>query len=150
MAQQTTIVVFDGLASPVSHSFSPEFNDMDGGIYTAKYRELLASLPILAQPRLTLTEQVLKSGVTVRKLRCELPVLESATTAGVEGYTAPPKVALTPAFEFTYFAHPRDVLANQRNLRQMAANLLGGVATSVTPVTTGTIPEFFDAGLKPY
>lgn len=150
MGQQIALTAYDAAATPLAHVFQPEFNDVDSGQFVAKWRELSTTLPVSAQARVTMQENQLKSGVIVRKLRVEVPVLESATTAGVEGYTAPPKVALTPAMEVTYFAHPRDVTANQRTVRQMVVNLLGGVATSVTPVTSGQVVEFFDLGLKPY
>lgn len=150
MGQQTSLAAFDAAATPVVHHYLPEFNDVDNGQYVAKWRELSTSLPVSAQARVTIQEQVLKSGVTVRKMRVEVPVMESATTTGNEGYTAPPKVALVPAMEVTYFSHPRDVTVNQRNVRQLTANLLSGITTSVTPVTTGQIAEFFDQGLKPY
>jgi hypothetical protein len=150
MAQQTTIVAFDGESTPVSHTFVPVYNDVTGDAFEAVWRENNGNLPQAQHPRVTISEETRKSGVLVRKLRIEVPVAESATTAGVEGYTAPPKVAFTPTIEVTYFAHPRDVQRYQRNARQLLINILGGVATSVAPVTGVQVPDFFDSGLRPY
>ena len=151
MAAHATITVYDGQPTPVAHAFAPESNDRDKGTYTAVWRESgLTALPIMAQPTLTATESVLRSGIKPATIKLRVPRMEVATGSNNDGYTAAPKIAFYDEIMVTYNRHPRATLQNSRDVHQMMANLLSGLSIAVTPVTGTAVADFLDVGLKPY
>lgn len=149
MSQIANITVFDGASTPVSHTLVAVSVTRDKGKVTAEYRETNASVPTNAQIRLTLTLEQLKSGVYRVESRAVVPVMESVSGQNAAGYTAAPKVAYENTVVTTGFFHERSDVAGRRLARQLAVNLDGNVSTSVTPVTTGPVPELFDLLVAP-
>lgn len=145
MGQQANITVFDGAATPVSHTLVGDgvFRDKDGTL-RAIWKESLASLPEYAQVRLTMTKKKLPSGIFRVAQRTEVPVMESISGQNSSGYTAPPKVAYVDTHEEVGYFHERSTVNGRRLVRQMSLNIAGNVGTSVAPVTTGPSPELFD------
>lgn len=137
MAQQASIVAFDGAPTPVSHTFTAMGVSSDTALgEVAKYRECLTSIPINANPRVTMLKKALKGGVTRIEVRVEVPSMETATGANAQGYTAPPKIAYTDQASAVFYFGERSTITGRKLIRQLLVNVLGGVTTSVTPVLT--------------
>lgn len=145
MAQQANITVFDGAAAPVTHTLVGEgIERLPDGSLRAAWKESLPGVPDNAQIRVITTKRKLKSGVLRVSSRAEVPVMESISGQNASGYTAPPKVAYVDTVEVIGLFHERSTATGRRLARQLALNAAGSVATSVTPVTTGPVPELFD------
>jgi len=145
MSQQANITVFDGAATPVSHTLVGETVERNvNGVTTAKWKESLIGVPDYAQIRVTMTKRKLKSGVYRVSVRGEVPVMESISGQNSAGYTAPPKVAHIPSVEIVGYFHERSTIAERRLVRQLVINLSGNISTSVTPTAAGPTPELID------
>jgi hypothetical protein len=145
MSAQANITVFDGAATPVSHTLVGEgIERLEDGTLVARWKESLAGVPDYAQIRATMTKRKLKSGVFRVTTRVEVPVMESISGQNSAGYTAPPKVAYVDTTEAVGFYHERSVVTSRRLCRQIMVNLMGNISTSVAPQTTGPSCELFD------
>jgi len=152
MANIANIVVFDGAATPVSHTLVPVdvSKDPKTGAIVAVWREQIASLPTYAQ--VTATARLSKSrrsGVWNVDLRVEVPVMESVSGSNSAGYTAAPKVAYIDTTGIYGHYHERGSIAGRRLSRQIAVNIGNNVTTSVAAATTGVLPDLFDALVAP-
>jgi hypothetical protein len=117
---------------------------------TALWREAATGIPTIAQVRCQMTlEQNLKTGLYRSESRVVVPVQEVVTGSNASGYSAQPKVAYeNTVITVGLFAERSDV-AGRRLVRQLAVNIDGGISTTVTPVTTGPLPELFDLLVAP-
>jgi hypothetical protein len=141
MSQQANITVFDGAATPVSHTLLQNGVKSDGTTAWAFWKEANSGLPDEAQIRYTQIAEKLKSGVTKVTGRIEVPVMESISGQNAAGYTAPPKVAYVERLDVVGYYSPRSVETTRRLGEQMLINILNNISTTVTPVTTGPLPE---------
>lgn len=145
MSQLANITVFDGAATPVSHTLvGDSIERKPDGTVVATWKESLAGVPDYAQIRLTMTRKKMPSGVWRVSSRVEVPVMESGSGVNAAGYTAPPKVAYTDTTEIVGYYHERSVATGRRLSRQLCVNLGGNVSTSVAPATAGFVPELLD------
>lgn len=149
MAQIANITVFDGAASPVSHTLVAISVTRDKGKVIALWREQLASLPVYAQVSAVATIEQLKSGVWKTEVRVEVPVMESISGQNAAGYTAAPKVAYVNTTINTSFFHERSDIAGRRLARQLLTNLMGNISTSVAAATSGPVPDLVDGLVAP-
>jgi len=149
MGQQANITVFDGAATPVSHTLVGEgIERMADGTLKAIWKESLAGVPDYAQIRVTATKRKLPSGVFRVAYRVEVPVMESISGQNTSGYTAPPKVAYVDTTEMTGYYHERSIVTGRRLSRQIAVNLGNNISTTVAAATAGPLPELFDQLLQ--
>lgn len=145
MSAMADLTVYDGAATPVAHVMKPQYSrTAEGGWLEALYREELASVPEIAQVRLTLRQKKLGSGVWHCESKWEVPVMESVSGQNAAGYTASPKVAYVNTHKTVTFNHERASIAERRLVRQLGINSQGNIATSVAAATTGVLPELFD------
>jgi len=144
MSQIANITVFDGAATPVTHTLVAISVTREKGKTVALWREQLPTVPTYAQIYTTLTQETLKSGTVKVERRTVVPVMEAILNQNAAGYTAAPKVAYEDVHISTSYQHPRSSLTGRRLVRQMGVNLDGNIATSVVPVATGPVPEAFD------
>lgn len=149
MSNIANVTVFDGAATPVSHTLLAISVTKDAGKVTAFWRENAASVPTIAQISLTMTLQRLKSGVYRVESRVVVPVMEAISGQNASGYTAAPKVAYENTVVTTGLFHERSDSVGRRLARQLALNVDGSVSTSVAPVLTGPLPELFDLLVAP-
>jgi hypothetical protein len=150
MSQLADITVYDGASTPVSHTLVGEqVERLADGSIKASYKESLTGVPDYAQVSTVVTKRKLKSGVFRVSARVEVPVMESISGQNSSGYTAAPKVAYVDTVEMVGYFHERGTISSRRLARQLAVNVMGSIATSVTPVTTGPVPELFDKLLMP-
>lgn len=151
MSAQTDIIAFDGAGTPISHTFTAAgVSQLDAsGAMTAEYRELLAAAPVYAQPRVVLSKRKLKSGVYRLSVQVTVPVMESVSGQNAAGYTAAAKVAYENTASVVCYFHERATTTERRTARQLAINIANGIATSVTPVTTGNTTQLIDTNVFP-
>lgn len=151
MSQQANITVFDGAATPVSHTFSGvDVLREDAKNSVATYRELNAAKAIQLQARCIIRKKLLPSGVTRVSVRIEVPVEETiASFGGQAGYVMPPAMAYYDATEVVTYVHPRSTEAGVRTTRMMALNIANNVTTSVAAATTGAGPDALDRIILP-
>lgn len=149
MSAIANIVAFDGQTTPVSHTFVAASVSRSGTDVVATYKEATAGVPEDAQGRVTIKYSKLGSGVNRTSVRVELPVMESISGVNSAGYTAAPKVAYVDTVEVVGYYHPRSIISGRRGVRQLAANVMNNVTTSVAAATTGPIPELYDTLITP-
>lgn len=149
MSAIADIVVFDGAASPVSHTLKAVSVTRESGEVRAEWREALASVPVYAQIRASAVIKRLKSGVYWLEVRTVVPVMETVTNQNAAGYTAAPKVAYENTCVFSAYFHERSDITGRRLARQLCVNLSNGVTTTVAATTTGPVPELFDQLVAP-
>lgn len=149
MSAIANITVFDGAASPASHTFTPVSVTRDKQKVIALWREQLASVPTEACPRITMTLENLKSGMVKAETRVEIPVMESVSGQNAAGYTAAPKVAYVDTCVFTAWQHARSSVAGRRLVRQLLVNLGNNITTTVAASATGFLPELVDGQVAP-
>lgn len=149
MSAQANIIAFDGAATPVSHTLVPVNSAVDpkDNALTATWREALTTVPLYAQIQCVMKQTKLKSGVWRVSTTVSVPVMESVSGQNSAGYTAAQKVAYVNTVVITGYYHERATIAERRLARQMAINIAGNVATSVTPVATGAAPELLDQNI---
>lgn len=149
MSAIADIVAFDGAATPVSHTLHAVSVTREKGKVTADWRESSTGVPAYAQIRISMSIEKLKSGVYKTEQRVVVPVMESVSGQNAAGYTAAPKVAYENTLVTTGWFHERSDIAGRRLARQLSVNVTGSIATTVTPVTTGPLPELFDLLVAP-
>lgn len=144
MGQIANIVAYDGASTPALHTLIPVSVTKEKNKIIAVWREATVGVPVYAQVRVTMTLERMRSGVYRTECRVEVPVQEVVTGSNSAGYSAAPKIAYTNTFVSTGLFHERSDVAGRRLVRQLAVNIDGNVATSVTPATAGPLPELFD------
>lgn len=152
MANIANIVVFDGAATPVSHTLVPidVSKDPKTGVIVAVWREQVASLPTYAQITATLRlSKSKRSGVWNTDFRVEVPVMESVSGSNAAGYTAAPRVAYIDTTGIYGHYHERGSIVGRRLSRQLCVNIGNNVSTSVAAATSGVIPELIDNLVAP-
>lgn len=151
MSAQANIVAFDGASTPVTHTLVAVgvSKDPKTGDDVALYREGITTIPVYAQISLELRVRRLPTGVWRVQKTTEVPVMEAVAGPNAAGYTAAPKVAYINKIVETGYFHERSTIAERRMTRQLSVNISNGVATSVTPVSTGNVPELFDSLVSP-
>lgn len=149
MSAIANITVFDGAATPISHTLVAISVTRKDDEVTAEYREMLASVPAYAQVRATMKIATLKSGVYKTECRVVVPVMEAILNQNAAGYTAAPKVAYENTIVTTGFFHPRSTVTDRRLAKQIAINLGNNISTSVAASASGPFPELFDQLVAP-
>lgn len=129
-----TVVVNDAETTPVAHTYYPVQSSP-----VAVYRENIAALPISGQGQITLG---LSQKGELYKLRVtmDLPVMEEASGANPQGYTAAPRVAHTVRADCTFFATRRSTASQRKNLMELFMNSLAD----------DQIRQAFESLIKPY
>jgi len=96
------------------------------------WRASVANVPVDGQPRLTLSQEKVKSGDYKVTAKLEVPVMETLGASGTSaGYVAPPSVAYVMVGIVTLFAPARSTTADRANVVRMLIGVLQG-ASSVT------------------
>jgi hypothetical protein len=151
MSSIANIVAFDGAATPVSHTLNPINIQRIKQRVSALYREALTNVPVYGQIRVTVyqDDKAPNTGVYRNGILVEVPVMETISNQNAAGYTAAPKVAHIVSVRTELLAHERSDIAIRRLARQLAVNILGNISTTVTPVSTGPVPELFDQLIMP-
>lgn len=121
MPQMANIVINDGQATPVAHTFGPGplvgteavFLDRSGGI-SIGYPKVIINA---AQPSKT-------SRLYKTRVKLVVPVLEVVNASTYNGITPAPTKAYDLTFDGTFFCPERATLADRKNLLAYVKNLL--------------------------
>jgi len=120
MAAIAPIVISDGAATPVSHTFNPITSSP-----VSLYRDQVASLPLVGQATITVSMKLdAGSGLNKVKIVLASPVVETIGTVGSSGYVAGPKVAFVNKVNLDFILPSRGTPQNRQDLRMMLSNLL--------------------------
>lgn len=149
MAQIAPITVYDGASTPVAHTLVDTQVTREGNKMKALWREQLAGVPVNAQVTAEMTIERLPSGVYRTEVRVAVPVMETVSGQNMAGYTAQPKVAYTNTLVTTGFFHERSDVAGRRLAKQIMANLLNNISTSVASATAGPVSGLIDTLVTP-
>ncbi len=149
MASIGNITVFDGAATPVSHTLVGISVERANGRLVCTWREKLTTLPDEAQVYAKLTVEKTKAGTVVSTFDVGVPVMESVAGANSSGYTAAPKVAYVDRNVWVNYAHPRSTVNSRRLARMLLVNMANNISTSVAAATAGVVSEFVDSGIYP-
>lgn len=149
MSAQVNIVAFDGAAVPVSHTFNPISNSAENGELVAVWRESNLSLPLIAQPSVSLKKRTLKNGIQQVSLMVSVPVMEAVTNQNAAGYTAAPKIAYTNTYVLTGYFNERASIADRRLARMLLVNIANNITTTFAAATAGAAAEAFDLAITP-
>jgi hypothetical protein len=149
MAAIANITVYDGAATPVSHTLNAISVGVTPEGTVAYYREALANTPAYANISLWLKQQTLKNGVVRLEALLEVPVMESVSGQNAQGYTAAPKVAYVNRFSAVEHCSNRSTVTDRRIAKQILTNLMNNISTSVAAATSGPVPDLFDSLVNP-
>ena len=120
MALIANIVIADGQATPVNHTFSPVASTP-----VPSYRESIGALALVGQGRITAVNRSAPSAALQRvRVSLELPALETVSGNNAEGYTAAPKVAYTNTVLVEFILPARGTASQRKDLRVLLSNLL--------------------------
>lgn len=132
MPQVANIVLANGEASPVNHTFAPIGQDVKTGIWWFEDQSpRVAATSTLGYPRIgirTKRETELtpgmssKSQITRVEYTIALPQLETLGTSS-SGFTPAPQIAYVDRFQGTFLLSARDALADRKDVRAYARNL---------------------------
>jgi hypothetical protein len=101
------------------------------------WRAAVADVPVDGQPRLTLSQERVKSGDYKVTAKLEVPVMETLGASGTSaGYVAPPAVAYTMVGIATFFSPARSTVADRANVTRMLVGILQGASSTTN---TGTL-----------
>lgn len=143
------ITVFDGAATPVSHTLVPVSVTRQGGQIEAAWREQLASVPTEAQVRCSMKLNNLSNRIVRAEVTVEVPVMETVTNQNAAGYSAAPKVAYVDKITMISYQHARSTITSRRLARQILVNIANNVSTSVAAATSGPASELIDSQVAP-
>ncbi len=151
MTAIANITVFDGAATPVSHTLVPiSVSRPKPNVVLAQWRETgLTTVPAEAQVRMSMEQTEEPSGTRVLRRTVELPVMESVSGQNAAGYTAAPKVAYVIRDVRTVYAHRRSTTVDRRTCVQLGTNLDNNVSTSVAMSSAGFFPELVSQLVNP-
>lgn len=149
MSSIGNITVFDGAATPVSHTLYPVSITRNNGEIIAMWREGNTSLPVEAQIRVEMRTKVLKSGVVETRTRVVVPTMESISGQNAAGYTAAPKVAFEDTNEWVSYAHPRSTIAGRRLAKQILTNFSNNISVTTAAAVSGPFDESVSQLLMP-
>jgi hypothetical protein len=145
MTQLANITVFDGAATPVSHSLTATSLSRDKDGTTALWRENSFSVPLEAQIYASMRLQALKNRVWRSELRVVVPTMESVSGQNSAGYTAAPKVAFEDMYVLAGFHSARSTVSSRRLARMFIVNIANNVSTSVAASSSGPYPELTES-----
>lgn len=132
-----------------AHTFLPVSVSREGNSTKAEYRENRSGYTLEAQPTVSMELRALKSGVNQVSIEATVPLLETVGAYSASGYTAAPKLAHVLRSRVVFYFHPRSTESDRAYIRQIMANLVQGVSSAVTPITSGAVPDLVDRALCP-
>lgn len=131
MPAMTNILVKDDATTPVEVTLEPVTDNP-----MPQWRSSIAGVPLEGQMRMSMTQELLKSGSYRFVIKTEVPVMETLGASGTSsGYVAPPKVAYVNTAIFTMFADKRATIADRANLLKIAIGILQGASVTTNSGT---------------
>lgn len=119
MASIANIVIADGKATPLNHTYVPIQDGPESILRTQD-----STLPLIGQEVIKVKVGAVNVNVNKTELSIDLPALETATAANSSGYTAAPKVAYTNRVVVSFMLPTRGTAGQRTDLRVLLKNLL--------------------------
>lgn len=128
MANLADIILNDGAATPVAHTFKVKMND--GGV--SRFEDRAAGIPVGYGILIVKTEET----TNVRKVTLELriPTLEAVAGANSAGFTPAAQVAYTTRVKTEFFLPQRGTTAERKNILAFLSNGLSN--TTIKSIIT--------------
>lgn len=123
MPSYSDITVYDGLPTPITHTFSRV--GREGQIYKYADRSIGA---MNAWWQIMLSTQVNKAGLMKVRARVVIPTLETVGSGAGTGVIAIPGVAYNTGFDGTFFLPARGTTQERAHLLAICKNLCGNAA----------------------
>lgn len=132
MGNLANIVLNDGQATPVAHTFEPA-GKTDKGVFIFKDKILGIAI---AYPTLSvfLRPPTLSSPLYKWMGKVTVPALEAASGANINGFTPASLVAYTNSVTVDMILHQRSTNAERKNIFAFGFNMLGNALIKSMPV----------------
>lgn len=126
MAARAPIVINDGVAVPVSHTFSPNSGDGNvAGVSVIAFEDRVTGIQV-GFPTISIsTRKPSKTNKNYKvSIKIAVPVLENVSNSTVSGIAPAPTVAYVATFIGDFITPERSTLAVRKDLLAYAKNLL--------------------------
>jgi hypothetical protein len=146
MANMSNILIKDDAATPKEYTFLPIADN------PPMWRADDTVTPLVGQPVLTTSVVKLKNGGYKVTAKLEVPVLETAGSAGTqEGYIAAPKAAFVTTCIFSMFIDKRSTTSDRANALKMIVGFLQGASatTAAGYLSQGAAGDAFKTADRP-
>ncbi len=122
MGQIANIVINDGQATPVAHTFAPNGNSGTEANYVDRANGISIGFPSLKT-----TLAVAGRNQPLNKIRVKLvvPRLEQIAGNTAQGYTPAPRLSHVLSFDGTFIFHERATEQERKDVRTLLTNLFG-------------------------
>ena len=134
MATFSNIVLANGLATPVNHTFAPATNDSDGNKRVSSYEDRVSGSPV-SYARLAVGVN-LGSPIRTVRIAFRLPTMEAVAGAAPSGYQPAPKEAFYETVVIEFKTHQRGTSDGRKDLVAYAKNILSN-ASIVSVIVDG-------------
>lgn len=132
MAARANIVINDGVATPVAHTFNP--NSGDGnvpGVSIISYEDRLSGIQVGFPTISVQTRKPTKSNKNYKvSVKISVPVLETVSNSTVSGIAPAPTVAYTCTFIGDFISPERSTLPVRKDVLAYAKNLLANAVVT--------------------
>lgn len=119
MASFANIVINDGAATPVAHTFAVKSNDNR----VSKYEDRSGGIPVGYSKLATVISDINKNNRRI-EISLEVPVLEAVSGANPSGFTPAAAVAYFNKCTVTFVTNNRSTLQNRKDLLAYVKNTL--------------------------
>jgi hypothetical protein len=125
MSNIADIVINDGAATPVAHTFAPDGQPTG---YGANYADRATGIQV-GFPTIKLNISPAQGKQSLNKVRVRLAVPRLETIAGVDGggFTPAARLAYLGSFDGTFIFNERATKQERKDVRVLLANLLANV-----------------------
>lgn len=127
MGAIANLVLSDGAATPVAHTFAPLNVIGDVATYVDRATGITIGYPMV---KITITQPTKALKLTKVRTRVTMPVLEVLTASTYNGITPAPTKAYDLTFDSTFFLPERSTLQNRKDILAYAKNYLASSLVS--------------------
>lgn len=121
------VVLNDGQATPVAHTFGPNVLNNELASYQDRSSGISLGYPVLT---VTASDPKSPNGVSKVRMKVVVPILETATGTSTGGFAPAPTKAYDLTYDGTFFLPARATLAQRKDIRAYAQNLLANAITT--------------------
>lgn len=131
MAAIGNLVLNDGKATPVAHTFQPYKVGEANGSYSAEFEDRVGGI-FVGMPRIHIaTKRPTSDRKTLRVMvKVTAPILETVSNSTVSGIAPAPTVAYTPLFEATFVLPERATIDARKDLLAYVRSLLASAVVT--------------------
>ncbi len=134
MAARANIVINDGQATPVAHTFNPGSGDGNiAGISVIEYEDRSSGI-FVGFPRVHISTRKPSGSNRNRKVifTVKVPVLENVSNSTVSGIAPAPTIAYENTFKGEFIIPERATIESRKDLLAYTKNLFANAVTTAT------------------